>query len=46
MICCDWCGDMTDSDDQPEGFILYEGKDIFVCERCMEQRHGDDDDEA
>lgn len=44
MILCAQCHDMADSDDYPEGFVLRDGKDVFICARCQlnnEQQEGE-----
>ena len=36
MLCCDDCGNLIDSDDDPEGFYVKSRPDKFICEHCRE----------
>lgn len=48
MLECNGCGDIADTDDDPDGWRMKKGKDVFHCEKCRgleeleEDAKGDD----
>jgi hypothetical protein len=46
LLHCAWCHDVADSDDYPEGFLIWNGADVFICERRMLNKEQEDGEPA